>query len=417
VSFSVAVVAVGDELLLGDVVNGNLAWLGRTLAEAGVPVVRAYEVGDDVEILTATLRSALASADAVVVTGGLGPTSDDRTRDAVARVMGVAVVRDVGLLADLDRWYADRGRQAPPTVAVQADVPAGARSLRNAVGTAPGLAAEVGGRLLVAVPGVPAEMRPMVRDQVVPELRRRAGEPAALVTRQLRVAVLGESLVATRLAPLEESLPAGVQLAYLASPGEVRVRFTGTDPDAAAGALARARDLLGDAVSGTDGETLAATVLRLAGGMSRTVGVAESLTGGSVAAALVDVAGASLVLRGAVVAYATDLKAELLGVDRDLLDREGAVHPLVAEQMARGVARRAGADYGIATTGVAGPDPQDGLLPGTVHVAVVGPGRAARVDSPVLRGDRGTIRALSVVHALDLWRRVLLADAGGEEQS
>ncbi len=286
--------------------------------------------------------------------------------------------------------------------------PSGASSLANRVGTAPGLRAEVGGTLLFAVPGVPAELRPMIVEQVVPELRERGGLPAALVTRQLRVAVLGESLVATRLAPLEAALPSGVQLAYLASVGEVRVRFTGTDPAVLDLVAAEAAELIGDAVSGRGDETLPRTVVRLALGQGRTLAVAESLTGGSVASALVDIAGVSAVLRGGVVAYATELKTSLLGVDAGLLVREGPVHAEVAAAMARGVAERLGADVGLATTGVAGPDPQDGVVPGTVHVAVAGPHGLSRVESLTLRGDRGTIRTLSVVHVLDLARRVLI---------
>jgi nicotinamide-nucleotide amidase len=398
----VAVVAVGDELLLGDIVNGNLAWTGRTLAAAGLHVVRGFEVGDDVDAMLDVLRAALASADAVVVTGGLGPTSDDRTRAALAALAGVRLRTDPDLLAGLERWYADRGRTKPPTVDVQADRPEGARALVNPVGTAPGLALQVGGRPVYAVPGVPAEMRPMLTEDIVPELRRLAGSPPALVTVQLRVAVVGESLVAERLAPVEAALEPGVRMAYLASPGEVRVRFTGTDTDALRKARAQARDLLGAAVSGEGDETLAASVLRALVDRSATLAVAESLTGGQVLSGLVDVAGASAALLGGVVAYATDLKAGLLGVPADLLARSGAVHPDVAVAMAAAVRARTGADWGLATTGVAGPDPQDGRPPGTAFVAVAPDGP---VWSLTLRGDRGTVRHVTGVHALELLRR------------
>jgi len=413
----VAVVAVGDELLLGDVLNGNLAWLGSTLADAGTPVVRGYEVGDAITDIVATLRSALAVADAVVVTGGLGPTSDDRTRDALAELAGVALVRDPALEQVIGGWYERLGRTAPDNVWQQADVPVGAWSIPNPTGTAPGLALEVDGRLVFAVPGVPAELRGMVTATVVPALRERAGDPPPVVTRQLRVALLGESLVATRLAPLEAELAAPgerdgtatVALSYLGSLGEVRVRFSGTTPGLLDELADRAASLLGDVVSGRDGETLPATVLRLLVEQGATVAVAESLTGGALASALVDVAGASLAFRGAVVAYSTELKAALLGVAADLLARGGPVQPEVAVAMAAGVRTRLGADFGIGTTGVAGPDPQDGVAPGTVHVAVVGPGpgdvRAVALHVP---GDRDRVRRLAVVHGLDLLRRALL---------
>jgi nicotinamide-nucleotide amidase len=413
----VAVVAVGDELLLGDVVNGNLAWLGRALADAGTPVVRGYEVGDAIADIVATLRSALAVADAVVVTGGLGPTSDDRTRDALAELAGVPLVRDPALEQVIGGWYERLGRTAPDNVWQQADVPVGALPIPNPTGTAPGLALEVDGRPVFALPGVPGELRGMVTATVVPALRERAGDPPPVVTRQLRVALLGESLVAAQLAPLEAELAeraehgdaVPVALSYLGSPGEVRVRFSGNAPALLDELAERAEDLLGDVVSGRDGETLPATVLRLLVEQGATVAVAESLTGGALASALVDVAGASLAFRGAVVAYSTELKAALLGVDADLLARGGPVQAEVAVAMAAGVRTRLGADFGIGTTGVAGPDPQAGVAPGTVHVAVVGPGpgdvRAVELQVP---GDRDRVRRLAVVHGLDLLRRGLL---------
>ena len=413
----VAVVAVGDELLLGDVVNRNLSWLGGALADAGLDLVRGFEVGDDVPAMLDVLGSALQVADAVVVTGGLGPTSDDRTRQALAALAGVGLHRDPELVRGLEHWYADRGRPMPPAVAVQGDRPEGARTIPNTLGTAPGLVLEVGGRPVYAVPGVPAEMRPMVQAAVVPELRVLAGLPVAVRTEQLRVAAAGESLVAQRLEPVEADLPDGVRLSYLASPGEVRVRFTGTDPDLLARVRDRAAALLGAAVSGRDEETLAATVLRLLVERSTTVAVAESLTGGLLASALIDVPGSSAALRGGVVAYVPALKTQLLGVPADLLDREGAVHPQVALQMAMGVRDRLGSGWGVATTGVAGPDAQDGHEPGAVFVAVAGePERDGTVVGLRLRGDRPTVRALTVVNALDLLRRRVLGLPPGGEQ-
>jgi nicotinamide-nucleotide amidase len=249
------------------------------------------------------------------------------------------------------------------------------------------------------------EMRAMLAAAVIPELRRLAGSPAPLLTLQLRVAVVGESLVAQRLEPLEAELPVGVRLAYLASPGEVRVRFSGTDPDALSLARDSARQLLGAAVSGEDEQTLASSVLAALVGRSQTVSVAESVTGGQVVSTLVDVPGVSQALVAGVVAYATDRKTSLLGVPADLLDRVGAVHADVALAMAAGVRGRTGSDWGLATTGVAGPDSQDGVEPGTVFVAVA-PGE--HVLGLRLRGDRPIVRAVATVNALDLLRRVLL---------
>jgi len=419
VTARVAVVAAGDELLLGDVVNHNLAWLGETFASAGLEVVRGYEVRDDVDDLVAVLLDACSVAEAVVVTGGLGPTSDDRTREALAALTGVALRTDPVLVDGLRAWFAGRGRPMPATALVQAQLPEGGRSMRNRLGSAPGVVVDVDGRPVYALPGVPMEMEPMVADVVVPELRRLAGDPPALHTVQLRVAVLGESTVAARLAGVERDLPPGVRMAYLGRPGEVRVRFTGTDPTQ----LDRVRDgaarTLGDVVSGVDDETLAATVVRVLREIGSTVAVAESLTGGALAAAIVDVPGASAVLRGALVAYATSVKTDLLGVPVELVAAVGAVHPDVAVAMAGGVRARLGADWGVATTGVAGPDPQDGVPPGTAYVAVVGPDELADAAHVGAGGDgvavevrvnagRPVVRALTVVHALDLLRRRLL---------
>ncbi len=374
----VAVVAVGDELLLGDVVNTNLARLGRALAVAGLECVRGVEVGDDPDEVVLAVRDLLPEVDAVILSGGLGPTSDDRTPDAVRRLAGAGPVRPVP----------------------------------NRVGTADGLDVTVDGRRLFAVPGVPAELDEMVARHVVPELRRLAGDPPPLLTRQLRVAATGEPAVARLLVPLEAELPDGVRLAYLAAPGEIRVRVSGRSPDLLADVVERAAELLGPAVSGLDDETLPATVLRLLGERGATLAVAESLTGGRVLGGLVDVPGASAVLRGGVVAYATDAKRELLGVPAALLDDRGAVQAEVALAMAHGVRDRLAAAYGLATTGVAGPDPQDGHPPGTVHLAVAGPAGLQRTSAPVLRGDRERIRTLATVHALDLLRRCVLGVPG-----
>jgi nicotinamide-nucleotide amidase len=403
-----AVVAVGDELLLGDVVNGNLAWLGRVLADAGVPVVAGFEVGDAVADIVGALRTASAAVGpdgAVVLTGGLGPTSDDRTRQALADAAGVRLVRHEDLAAGIARWYDDRGRDAPAAVFVQAQLPAGATAIENRRGTAPGIAMEIDGRAVYAVPGVPAELRGMVDSVVVPELRARAGAPPPLVTRQLRVAMLGESLVAARLEPLEAVLPVGVALSYLASLGEVRVRFSGTEVALLDQVAERAAALLGDAVSGRDGETLPATVLRMLTEQGATVAVAESLTGGALAAALVDIPGSSSAFVGGVVAYATTLKTSLLGVDHALLAAGGPVQAEVALAMARGVRSRLGATYGLATTGVAGPEPVDGVPAGTAYVAVAGP--VAGDDQAVLvqlPGGRDRVRSMVVVQVLDLLR-------------
>ncbi|WP_245627562.1 CinA family nicotinamide mononucleotide deamidase-related protein [Actinomadura oligospora] len=410
----VELVTVGDELLLGDTINGNAAWLGRRLAERGVDVTRSVVVGDGLEEIVQAVEEGLGRADAVITTGGLGPTSDDLTRDALAQAAGVAIVRDPELERRLRERVAAAGRELQPMALRMADVPEGARTLANSAGSAPGLRVELPGGPVYALPGVPFEMHTIMDEVVLPELAERAGLPA-VARRTLRTAGLWESVVAARLAPVE-AMP-GVTLAYLPDPSEVRVRVTaaGEKPSELLDeAEARVRELLGDAVYGADGETLDRVVHRLLAERGATVATAESLTGGLIGAELTRMPGSSATYAGGVVSYATGLKHRLLGVDESLLESEGAVHPDVARQMAEGVRDRLGATYGVAVTGVAGPEPQDGRPVGTVYVSVAGPGKAFCVTRPRLPvpgpGDesRAALRRMTVVHALDLLRRVLL---------
>lgn len=412
----VELVTVGDELLLGDTVNGNAAWLGRRLAEHGITVTRSVVVGDEPDVIIEAVTSALGRADAVITTGGLGPTYDDLTRDALAKAAGVALVRDPGLEARLRARAEAAGRELLPMAFRMAEVPEGARPLANPAGSAPGLRVELPGGAVYALPGVPFEMRAIMDAAVLPELAARTGAPA-LGRRTLRTAALWESEIATRLVEIEAM--DGVSLAYLPEPAEVKIRITAA-PDRIPSVEARVRELLGAAVYGTDGETLDRVVHRLLAGRSATVATAESLTGGLIGAELTAMPGSSETYAGGVVAYATGLKERLLGVPAALLAAHGAVHPDVAAAMAAGVRDRLGATYGVAVTGVAGPEPQDGRPVGTVYIAVAGPGDAPSVIAPRLPvpgtgpETRPAIRRMTVVHALDLLRRVMLGCREGE---
>ncbi|GAA4626060.1 competence/damage-inducible protein A [Actinoallomurus vinaceus] len=403
----VELLTVGDELLRGDTVNGNAGWLGRRLTEAGVQVVRGVVVPDETETIIKALQEALERADAVIVTGGLGGTVDDVTRDALARAAGVGLHRDPALEARLRDRAATRGVPLLESALRMADVPDGARLLPNPAGTAPGLRVTLPGGVAYAVPGVPHEMRAIVEESVLPEL---GGTPVP--AHVLRTATVWESVVAGRLAPVE-ALP-GVRVAYYPSAGEVRVRIEADAEEGLAEAAEMARKLLGGAVYAEEDVALDRVVHRLLAGRNATVAVAESLTGGLLGAELTGMPGSSATFLGGVVVYATPLKHLLLGVPADLLAAHGAVHPDVAAAMAAGVRERLGASYGLAVTGVAGPDPQDGQPVGTVHVAVADSGAHPRVKSVRLpvNGDgeraRGPIRRMTVVHALDLLRRHLL---------
>jgi nicotinamide-nucleotide amidase len=408
------IIGVGTELLLGQIVNTNAAWIGQRLADVGWDCLRHTAVGDNERRIAEVIREALGRADAVILTGGLGPTQDDVTREALAAVAGVPLVRQPELETWLRERFARMGVQRMAEMNLrQADVPSGARAIDNPRGTAPGLIVEVGGKPIYAVPGVPREMEGMLERVVLPDLAARAGEGRAIASRTLRTAGLGESRLAERLTPLwEEAVAGDVTLAYLASPGEVRVRLTAVGPTREealaeiAPVEARVRAELDDIVYGTDDETLEAAVGRLLRERGATLATAESLTGGLIGGRVTALPGSSDYYLGGVVAYATDAKASLLGVDRELLDADGPVSELVAAAMAEGVRKVFGADLGLAATGVAGPTEQSGRPVGTLCLGVAD---AAGTTTGTLTapGDRTQVRLWTSSVALDLLRRRL----------
>jgi len=410
---SCEVVAVGTELLLGQIVDTNSSWIGEQLALAGIDCRFQTRVGDNPARIESVLRAALARADSVLVCGGLGPTQDDITRDVIADVLGVPLVRDDAIEQRIRGMFGTRGRDMPANNLRQADVPEGASVMAQMPGTAPGLVCPIGEQVIFAVPGVPYEMQEMVLGTVIPELRRRSGTESVIRSRTLRTWGHSESGLAEMLAGrIEELDEAGnPTLAFLASGIEglkVRITAKAADDEAAAEVLAAEeqvlRSMLGEVVFGVDDDTIDSVVVGLLRERGLTVAVAESVTGGLVGARLTDHAGASDVFRGSIVSYASDVKHDLLGVP------DG---PVVSEQaaraMAEGVRRALGADVGLAVTGVAGPAEQDGQPVGTVFLAVaLGPdGEATEVVQTRLPGDRKRIREFSTITLLDLLRRRL----------
>lgn len=400
---------VGDEILLGQVADTNAAWLGAHLPAAGVHVVRGETVGDTHEAITVAL--ARATERVVVVTGGLGATTDDLTRDAVAAVTGRALAFRPEIYDDLAAFYAWRGRPVPEDAArAMAHAPEGFEALPNPVGTAPGLWGDVtvGGRdvTIVLLPGVPREMRAIAEASVIPRLAARADE--AVAWRTLLTVGVPETEVAERLAAV--TLPDGLSWAFLPSVGTVRVRVTGVGPDraaveAAVGAASdAARDALGGIVAGEGDDTLAGVVLAALAARGWTLATAESCTGGAIAAAVTAVPGASRVFAGGIVAYGNPVKTAQLGVPEDVLEVHGAVSEPVVRAMAEGARAATGATVGVAATGVAGPGGGTVEKPvGTVWIAVATPaGTTARLLR--LTPDRATNIARTVVAALDLVR-------------
>jgi nicotinamide-nucleotide amidase len=406
------VVAVGTELLLGQVVDTNSAWIGEQLALAGIDCLLQVKVGDNHDRVVAALREALSRAEAVVVCGGLGPTQDDITREAIAELMGVPLVRDPVVAEVITSLFAARGRAMAANNLRQADVPVGASVIPQVMGTAPGLICPVaGGGVVYAVPGVPREMREMMERAVLPDLVRRSGAAATIVSRTLRTWGVAESTLAELIADRVDA-QTNPTIAFLASGIEgIKVRLTAKAADrASALALLEAeeavlRSRLGSLVFGVDETSMEDAVASLLVRDGLTLAVAESLTGGLVAARLVSVPGASGWLRGAVVAYAGDVKASLLGVGDGPV-----VSAAAASSMAEGVAKLLGADVGLSTTGVAGPSEQEGQPVGTVFLGLWLDGSSS-VVSTRLPGDREQVRQFATITVLNGLRLRLLEGA------
>lgn len=411
---AVAVVLVGDELLLGRVSDSNASWLARLLIEHGLRLVEVTVVPDEVGRIAAAVRRATESGGSVVVSGGIGPTSDDVTREGLALAADSPLVSDWRAEQTITASAAARGREPTQQMLRMAERPADATMLVNEFGTAPGVRVELEDAVVYAVPGVPSEFQEMLRRSVLPEMLRRSGRRVPVRSVSIEVAGLGEPRVAALLQDVDDRIandPA-VDLAYLAQPAHISVRVSVREPDAAVADrrlsswAAQIEDALAPHVMGRDGTTLPEAVVAALVEQSSTVAVAESLTGGGVLRELTTVPGSSAVVRGGVVAYASDLKASVLDVPGSLLSSHGPVHPVVAEAMARGVRARLDATYGLGTTGVAGPDPVGRHQPGEVYVAVAGPAgaRSWRLSVP---GDRDRVRRVSVAQVLDRLRRIL----------
>ena len=417
------VLAVGTELLLGQIIDTNSSWLGENLALHGFDSLSQVKVGDNVERIIGHLGRMVREADAVIICGGLGPTHDDLTREAIASVMGVDLVLDDDVADVIRHMFSSRNRPMPANNLRQAMVPVGAQIIEQTRGTAPGLICPVTvetdrgpvERVIYAVPGVPHELRDMFERAILPDLQSRSGEQWTIASRTLRTWGESESGLNERLDGVIADLDraGNPTLAFLASGWEgLKVRLTARAEDRrAAEALLlpweeRIRSILGSQVFGVDDQTMESVVLSMLADRGWTLGVAESVTGGLVTGRLTAVPGASKVLRGGIVSYASEVKFDLLDVP------EG---PVVTEEaalaMAHGVRRVTSADVGLALTGVAGPDSQDGMRPGTLFAAVVWPeagGTTDRVAHIRLPGDRDTMRQLSVISALDLLRRSII---------
>jgi nicotinamide-nucleotide amidase len=413
----VELITVGDELLLGFTIDTNAAHLARELAAIGIGIRRRGTVGDVAEDIAAAVREALDRTGAVITTGGLGPTSDDLTKPSIAAIFGRGMRLDEEHVAWMEqRWQQRFGRKMPESNRAQAMLPEGARKLTNNHGSAPGIWLEDDrGRWVAMLPGVPREMRGMLADTLLPILEQRVsreGDPTVVRSRTLRTTGVAESLLADQIDPIRERF-GPISLAYLPAPDGVDLRLTirGVDAARADGLLEAAssliRDRLGRSIYGEGSTDLAEVVLDRCRALHLTIAVAESCTGGLLGARLTAIPGSSDVVLGGVIAYANDVKRDLLGVDQQQLDAHGAVSEEVVRQMAEGARARLRASIGIGITGIAGPGGGTPEKPvGTVWVALAHE-QGTRALQLRLIGDRDEIRRRATQSVLELVRRVL----------
>jgi nicotinamide-nucleotide amidase len=410
----------GSELMLGRVLNTHQQWLCRQLADLGYVVNRQVGVADTAADIEQAVREALGRADFIITTGGLGPTSDDITRDRIAALLGRKLSEDPAIVAHVESFFAKRNRPMPASTRVQAMVPDGAKVLPNAHGTAPGLALHVSpnpfradGRpsWLVMLPGPPRELRPMFTDQVAPLLRAQLPLESDFVCRTLRTVGIGESYLEERIAgPLKALTDAGLELGYCAHTGAVDVRFVargcGADADVAEAARI-VYELAGEHIFGEGDDELERVLVRQLTERKQTLALAESCTGGFLANRLTNVPGASAVFLAGLVTYSNSAKEHFLGVSAATLAAHGAVSEPVAREMAEGARARTGADFALGITGIAGPGGGTTEKPvGTVFIALAS-STGTKVITPVNRYDRETFKYLTSLQALELLRRGL----------
>ena len=373
----VEIINIGDELLIGQVVNTNAADMAKMLNKAGFDVRKTSVIGDEAEIIRSSLQSAMQRAAVVLITGGLGPTKDDITKKVLAEEFDSSLIMNEQVRVHVERYFASKGLPFTPTNAEQALVPDKCRVVFNSVGTAPGMCFEKNGKLVFSMPGVPFEMRTMMPEVI--EIMKQHFKSEAVEYKTLLVSGIGESFLSDKLEGFEANLQRGISLAYLPIGGTIRLRLTakGADRNKVADMLGKQTELLlasvKDYFMGFECDNLAETLWERLSENGKTVATAESCTGGNIAHLITLVAGSSRYYKGSVVSYANEVKEKVLGVRAGDLQQYGAVSEEVVKQMAEGVKRLLKTDYAIATSGIAGPSGGSDEKPvGTVWIAVAG---------------------------------------------
>jgi len=409
------IITIGQELLIGQTTNTNAAWISQQLGSIGFSVSRTITIPDSEEIICETISGSLTRTGYVLVTGGLGPTRDDVTKKALCQCFDTELIQNDEVLQDVIALFSKRGLPITDLNRQQALVPKTARVLRNYIGTAPGLWIEKEGKVCVALPGVPYEMKNLMLGQVIPLLKERIGG-GTIFHRTILTEGMGESFLAARISQWENKLPPYFSLAYLPSPGIVKLRLSAT---AKVGEtkekelISLEKELLAiipDLVWGYDNDTLEGLIGQQLVRIGKTISTAESCTGGFIAHKITSVAGSSRYFKGGIIAYSNHLKVGILGVNSSLIDNHGAVSKEVVEAMARNGCRVSESDYCIATSGIAGPGGGTPTKPvGTTWIAVASP---TGVESKLLKlGDNREINIIrATVAALSLTKKIIDLD-------
>jgi nicotinamide-nucleotide amidase len=405
------IISIGTEILLGEILDTNAQYIAARLPALGIDLYWMTQVGDNLERLSETIGHAWERSDLILATGGLGPTEDDLTREAIAAFLDEPLSVDSELAAQLRALFASRGIVMPERNVKQAALIASARAIANPHGTAPGWWVEREGRILVAMPGPPAEMERMWEKEVAPRLAKLA-TGGVIVSRTLKTVGIGEGGVDEMVSPLLRSTNPSVAVYAKADGVHLRITAKAASRDEAQRLIApmeeQARGILGNAIWGADDDTLEAVVGAMLRERGLSVATMESCTGGLLASTITDVAGSSSYFKGGFVAYTAEMKIAL-GVDEELIRRHGVVSQEVARDMARAARQRLGADFGIGITGVAGPEPLEDKPVGTVHIALDDPDTSGQAISYAFAQSRAAIKRRAVTTALALLRRVVLA--------
>lgn len=407
------IIAVGDEILIGQILNTNAVYISEELTQMGITVVEHLTVADAHDDIVHAIRRVSQNSDIVIMTGGLGPTKDDITKVALAEYLGDEMVFFPDMYQRIEERFAVRGIPVSKSHEMQCYLPASVKQLNNSMGTAPGMLFEHQGTIILSMPGVPYEMKAIMEEEFIPYLQDRSDEQV-IIHKTILTAGRGESAIADDIEPLLEHAPESISIAYLPSLNTVRLRLTarGTDRKVLEfelqGMVAKITDHLGGIVFGYDKYSLAQSVQDLCIKKDATLGTAESCTGGFVAHQIASVPGASAYYEGSVVAYSYDLKEKLLNVSKDTLIKHGAVSEEVVDQMVRGAVKALGTDYAIAISGIAGPGGGTADKPvGTVCIAV---GSADIVETKTIHSKKDRAKNIQYAsnYALNMMRKFLL---------